>query len=176
MSRKKSLLIIVGMIFILASVSFFGTTASFERSVYATAIETLIAERHTKTTNPFPIFASRPHECEASTNYIGRPIDRIEDAVKEANSPSTRPISLTRVSHLVPVMKWEDNLEAFRAAFGGLGEAHLVYVSRVGFDRWYTRAGICLTSSHAPHGWGTIVILERSGLSWSVVSIEGSRT
>lgn len=173
--RRKSLLIIGTMIAILVLVSFFGTVASFERSVYISAIAQAISDRDTESDYPLPTFISRPYQCESAVIYVDRPADPILDTIKSANKQSTRPIPLAAASHLVPVMSWEDSFQIFRAGYLGLGETDLVFVSRVGFDRYYNRATVCLTRTHSPHGWGEILTLERTGLDWSVVWTQRSK-
>ncbi len=173
-TRLKSLLIVATMLVVLALVSYFGTVASFERSVYTSAIDKVLSEPRTGISDPLPTFTSRPYRCEFADTYIDRPTDPILEVVNDANNQGTRPIPLMAASQLVPVMPWEDNLKIFKAGYIGLGDADLIFVSRVGFERFYGRAAVCLTRSISPHGWGVILILERSGLDWSVVSIEKS--
>lgn len=163
------MLIVATMLLVLLLVSYFGTVASFERSVYLSAIEELLADSRAESSHPLPTFISRPYQCEYAVIHIDRPADAILEVVNAANNQGTRPISLMAASQLVPVMPWEDNLKIFQAGYLGLGEADLVFVSRVGFDRSYKRAAICITYAHSPHGWGVILTLERNGLDWSVV-------
>ena len=169
LTRQKSLLIVATMLLALVSASYFGTVASFERSVYLLAIEELLADSRAESSDPLPTFISRPYQCEYAVIHIDRPADKILEVVNDANNQGTRPIPLLAASQIVPVMPWEDNLKVFEAGYLGLGEADLVFVSRVGFDRFYERAAICITRSNSPHGWGVILTLERDGLDWSVV-------
>ena len=160
----------VATLFALVSVSYLGTVASFERAVYTSALDQILNEHRTESTVALPLFLSRPYKCRFQSTYVDRPTDPILEALNSANDHGTRPIPLIAASHIVPVMPWEDNLEVFNAGYLGISTAELGFVSRVGFDRFYTRAAVCITHSHAVHGYGRISILERNGLDWSVVS------
>lgn len=173
-TRRRSFIILAATLVVLMSVSYFGTVASFERAVYTSSIDKILPELRTESMEPLPTFISRPYQCGFRDIYVDRPIDPILQVLNDANDEGTRPIPLMAASQLVPVMPWEDNLKIFNAGYLGIGEADLVFVSRVGFDRFYTRAAVCLSRAHAPHGFGNILLLERDGLDWSVASIRVS--
>jgi len=93
--------------------------------------------------------------------------------MRRANGQGVSPIPLSAIGGRVPVVSWEDTKRISSAGYLWLPiERGLVWVSRVGFSGFFSKAAICIANSNASHGWGSLFVLERQGLQWSIVRSE----
>lgn len=171
--RKGSLIFLVVIISVLVLAGFFGVKAYFERVVYVTVIDSILGKDRAGIPKDIPlsIFISRPYQCEVSRAELEE--DSVLVNMRSANKQGGSPIPLNAIDGRVPIVSWEDTKRIASAGYlWNPKDRGLVWVSRVGFSGLFENAAICLTNSIAPHGWGVIFILKRSGLQWDVVLVE----
>lgn len=172
LKRRGSLVVVLVVVATVTWASVYGVRAHFERQVYVTVIEGMLGNDRAGIPPEVPlnVFISRPYYCEGSSVLATEPVLR---SMRRANGQGISPIPLNAIEGQVPVVSWEDTKRIANAGYLWYPkERGLVWVSRVGFSGLFSEAAICMANSNAPHGWGSLFILERRGLQWSVIFAE----
>jgi hypothetical protein len=117
-------------------------------------------------------FMSMATLCD-SPEFIGNivPSD-VQDAFKEANGPSGKPIRLSYFEGIVPVVDWESTSEvhSINKSRSVPETINIAAVSRIGFNKERNKALVCIENVRPHlHSKSFYIYLEKNHDNWKIV-------
>jgi hypothetical protein len=172
--QKRSAAVLIVVLIGTSIVSYFGLRSNAEANVYRTVFTQLKSESGETAWSGTLALLSKPGRCDIdndkSTKWVDIPKQIVHEFI-EANSGNAKPVKLTSLEGVVPIVIWKDNKRLHSAGYNWKPEDQPVLaVSRVGLNYPLNKALLCVEKivPSMLGGFAVIFFLEKEDGRWVV--------